>query len=87
MGLEGWTPGYMIREKLKKEKLILRGTGKAWRYEERLREGKGSIWARRCLAKVEGKGMREEGKSKWEKMRGNIYRGMRSEAKEGERGE
>lgn len=43
LGLEGWMPGYMVREELKKEKLVLRGAGRAWRYEERLRERKGSI--------------------------------------------
>lgn len=70
LGLEGWTPGYMVREKLKREKLVLRGAERAWRYEERFREEKGSIWARRCLVEREEKGMGGEGKSKWEKLRG-----------------
>lgn len=65
LGLEGWTPGYMVREELKREKLVLRGAERAWRYEERLREGKGSIWARRCLVEREEKGMGGKGKSKW----------------------
>lgn len=46
LGLEGWTPDYMVREELKREKLILRGAGRAWRYEDRLKKGKESIWTR-----------------------------------------
>lgn len=62
--MKGWTPGYMVKEELKREKLILSEAGRAWRYEERLKEGKWSIWASRRLAEVEGRGMREGGKSK-----------------------
>lgn len=29
LGLEGWTPGYMVREELKREKLVLRGAERA----------------------------------------------------------
>lgn len=36
------TLGYIVREELKWEKLRLRGAKKAWRFEERLREGKES---------------------------------------------
>lgn len=48
LGLDWETPGYIVRKVLKWEKLRLRGAKKAWRFKERLREGKGSKWARRC---------------------------------------
>lgn len=61
--------GYMVREELKWDKLIIRAAKRAWDFEERLREGKGSGWARRCLKEVERRGITGESKSKWEKER------------------
>lgn len=53
LGLDWETPGSMLREELKMDKLRLRGAKRAWwKYEERLREGKGSEWARRCLEEI-----------------------------------
>lgn len=40
------TPGYMFREELKWDKLRMRVAKKAWDFEERLKAGKGSGWAR-----------------------------------------
>lgn len=44
----GWrTPGYMIREKLQRDKLRVRAGRRAWGFEERLAEGRGSELARK----------------------------------------
>lgn len=40
------TPGYMFREELKWDKLRMRIAKRAWDFEERLKAGKGSGWAR-----------------------------------------
>lgn len=55
MGIEWETPVYLVREELKWEKLRLRTAKRAWGFEERLRAGKGSGWAR-CLEEVERRG-------------------------------
>lgn len=78
-------PGYMVREELKREKLSLKRARRAWRYEEGLREGKGSIWTRRYLVEIEGRGMRGEGEIEVGEDEGNFYGGKRSEAEGGER--
>lgn len=70
LGLDWETPGYIVREELKWEKLKLRGAKKAWRFKERMREGKGSKWAKRCLK--EKRNETGERKSRWEKEKG-IY--------------
>jgi len=56
----GWrVPGYMIKEELQRDKLRGRAGRRAWGFEERLAEGRGSELARRC----------------WEEMRERIKRG------------
>lgn len=61
LGVEGRTPGYMIRKELQREKLRSRAGRRAWEYEERLREDGGSILARRCLCAGGGRKSDEEG--------------------------
>lgn len=56
LGLVWETPGYMLREELKMDKLRFERSEESWKYEERLREGKGSEWARRCLEEIERRG-------------------------------
>lgn len=41
MGLDWVTPAYMVRNEGKREKLRIRATKRAWRFEEKLREGGG----------------------------------------------
>jgi len=48
LGVEGKTPGYLVREEIQREKLCVRAGKRAWEYERRLREGKGSEIARKC---------------------------------------
>lgn len=50
MGVEGRTPGYLVREELQREKLRGRAGKRAWKFEERLEEGKGS----ECRKKMSG---------------------------------
>lgn len=54
----------MIKEELKWEKLRMRAAKRAWGFKEKLRAGKGSGTARRCLEEVERRGITGEGKSK-----------------------
>ncbi|XP_067203031.1 uncharacterized protein [Linepithema humile] len=48
LGVDGRTPGYMVREELKREKLRGRAGKRAWEFERRLEEGKGSDLAKKC---------------------------------------
>jgi len=66
MGLERRTPGYLIREEIKRGKLREGAGRRAWRFEERLKEGKGSELTRLCWEELR-EGARE-GKvgSEWE---------------------
>lgn len=44
----GWSPGYMVREECKREKMRNKIESKAVRYEERLEKGGGRKLARKC---------------------------------------
>jgi len=44
LGVEGRTPGYLIREEVKREKLRIRARKRAWKFEERLLGGGGASW-------------------------------------------
>lgn len=54
LGVEGRTPWYLVREELQREKLSVRAGRRAWSFEGRLREGKGSELARACWGGDEG---------------------------------
>ncbi|XP_066585599.1 cilia- and flagella-associated protein 251-like [Prorops nasuta] len=90
LGLEWVTPGYMVREELKKGKMAMRAAKKAWDFEERLRYGKGNEWARESLKEIEsreGRGIKlsrwEEGRRRFMEERGRRRGGERWERKEG----
>jgi len=72
LGLDGRTPGYMVREEGKREKMRTRLERRAMGYEERLEKGGGGEWARKCWEEVKRRG--EEGDSKWERQRRDFYR-------------
>lgn len=59
LGVERYTPGYMVREKLQRDLLRGRAGMRAWNFEKKLEEGKGGELARKC----------------WEEMKGRIRRG------------
>lgn len=48
LGMDRRTREYLVREKLQKDKLRERAGRRAWGYERRLEEGKGSELARSC---------------------------------------
>lgn len=48
MGVNANFPGFMLREEVDKEKIVVRQRRKAWRFEERLRQEKGNKCAQRC---------------------------------------
>jgi len=45
MGVEGRTPGYMVREEVQRMKIRNRAGRRAWGFKE---EGRGSILAQKC---------------------------------------
>jgi len=47
MGVEGRTPGYMVRKEFQRMKIRSRAERRAWGFEERM-EGRGSVLAQRC---------------------------------------
>jgi len=88
----GWrVPGYMIREELQRDKLRGRAGRRAWGFEERLAEGRGSELARRCWEEMRERGKRGGSLSKWERERqeffeerGKELKKMEKEREEGE---
>lgn len=78
LGVDGRTPGYMIREEIQREKLKGWTGRRAWGFEERLREGRGSELARRCLQEMRERCGKGKIGSKWEESRKEFFekRGM-----------
>src|SRR5580765_4268653 len=89
LGVDWGTPGYMIREELQRDKLRGRAGKRAWGFERRLEEGKGSEIARRCWDEMRGWCKRGKGVSKWEEERCGFFgdRGISMEEMEGQREE
>jgi hypothetical protein len=54
-GLDSKTPGYIVREEIKRNKLRERAGRRAWGFEKRLEEGKGSVLTRICWEKMKGR--------------------------------
>lgn len=74
LGVEGFTPGYLVREELQREKLQGRAERRAWGYERKLEDGRGGELAILCLAEMRGGGRRGEGKSGgWEAERRGYF--------------
>lgn len=73
LGVEGRMPGYLIREELQREKLRIRAGRKAWGWEKRMREGKGSEIARRCMEEMRERCGKRRASSSWEKDRRNFF--------------
>jgi len=47
-GLDSKTPGYIVREEVKRNKLREKAGRRAWGFKKRLEEGKGSELTRLC---------------------------------------
>lgn len=80
LGVDWRTPGYIVRDESKREKIRLWAGRRALRFEQKLRLGGGSDIARRCLKEIEEK-QRGQG-SKWEEGRRRFFedRGYSCEA-------
>jgi len=52
MGVSWRVPGYMIREEFQRDKLRGRAGRRAWGFEERMAEGRGSELARKCWEEI-----------------------------------
>lgn len=52
MGVDWRTPGYMIREEMKRDKLTVRAGRRTWKFEEKLDKGRGGLLARICRKKM-----------------------------------
>ncbi|XP_011881792.1 PREDICTED: golgin subfamily A member 6-like protein 1 [Vollenhovia emeryi] len=88
LGVDWRTPGYLVREEGKKEKVRTWAGRRAWRFEERLRKGQGTEIARACLKEVEekerGKGSRwEEGRRRFFEERGYAWEEVKRLQEEG----
>lgn len=62
-------PGYMVREECKREKMRIRAAKRAWGFENKLRSGKGNVWARLCLEEIDTRARVGKGLSMWQKGR------------------
>jgi len=69
--VEGRTPGYMVREEGKRNKMRTRMGRRAIAYEEKLERGEGTLRARRCWEEIKEKGGRR--RSLWEEQRKSFY--------------
>jgi len=80
MGVSWRTPGYMIREELQRDKLRVRAGRRAWGFEERLAEGRGSELARRCWDEIRERIKRGGRLSAWERERKEFFEERGKEA-------
>ncbi|XP_025993782.2 uncharacterized protein LOC113004505 [Solenopsis invicta] len=73
LGVEGRTPGYLVREELQREMMRSRAARIAWGFEKRLEEGRGGDLARRCLMEIRGRAEKQRVWSKWEEERREFF--------------
>lgn len=71
--MEGRTPGYLVREKLQRDKLVESAEKRAWGFEERLEEAKGSNLARKCLRKIKERWSKSRWAKGWEEERKEFF--------------
>ncbi|KYN42053.1 hypothetical protein ALC56_03522 [Trachymyrmex septentrionalis] len=90
LGLEKVTPGYIVREELKRNKLRVETGWRAGKFEEKLEKGEGGKFGKMCMIEKR-KSEREKDRREWTKEsieRGNyLWRGGMSEAAMNECGE
>lgn len=67
LGVDARTPGYMLREETKRDKMRTRAGKRGMKFEEKLERGEGGELARMCWEEMKGKNRGEE--SEWEKER------------------
>lgn len=74
LGVDRRTPGYLVKEELQRNKLRGRAGRRAWGYERRLEEGKGSELARSCWGEIKERAKEEKEISEWEKGRKKFFK-------------
>jgi len=84
-GLDSKTPGYIVREEVKRNKLRERAVKRAWGFEKRLEEGKGSELTRLCWEEMREKCREGKSRSDWEEERGKFFRERELDVREVER--
>jgi len=82
LGVDWCTPGYLMKEEIKKDKFRLGAGKRAVRFEMKMDEGRGGMLARKCWEEV--KKRINEGKelSSWEEKRKNFLEDRGKELKE-----
>jgi len=85
MGLDWRTPGYMVREETDRWMMRGRAGKRAWSYEEKLKEGRGGLLARKCWEEMRDRWRRGKIIGRWEQERKEFYRERRVEEGEEER--
>ena len=85
MGVDWNTPGYLVREEWQRGNLRESADRRAWSFEKRLEEGKGSSIARRCWEEMRDRMKGGGDMSDWEKERSDFFRGKGGECKGGEK--
>jgi len=85
LGVDARTPGYLVREEVKREKLRERAGNRAWRFEKRLEEGRGSEIATECRKEMRKRGRKGRVMAGWEEERRHFFeeRGVSIEEVEG----
>lgn len=80
LGVEWRTLRCLIREELQRDRLEGRVRKRAWNFEDRLKEGKGSILARKCLSEMQERWSKGKVRAGWKKERKEFlrYRDRRS---------
>lgn len=79
------TPGYIVKKKLKREKIRSRAGRRALRYKKRLEEEKRGQLARLCWKELKKKGRKGKIKLGWEEKRRRFFRERGVELEEVER--
>lgn len=73
LGLERRTSGYMVREEIKKRKLRERAGRRAWGFEKRLEEGRGSELTRSCWRELRERAWEGKVGSEWDEERRRFF--------------
>jgi hypothetical protein len=81
--LDSKTPGYIVREEIKRDKLRERAGRRAWGFEKRLEEGKGNKLTR--WEEMRGRYKEDKADSEWKKERRRFFEEREWDVREVER--
>lgn len=73
LGVDSRTPGYMVREEMQREKVRVRAGKRAWSWEKKMEEGKGSEIARSCWREMRKRIKEGRVGSKWKRERESYF--------------